>query len=588
MLSKENYKRLVAQAFREVDRKLLIDAYNISARTQRMDAVLDLIRSAIGRTTLSQYNGTIYWFNGKYYEPVDKDDFGNFVYDLLRALKVPYGDYGRIEGMTKVLRRKVLSKQLRATANAMSFNNGVLDMTTGKLKKPTKKIVTFSCADYDYNPKAKGYRWQAFLDEVLPENTYQRILQEFVGAMFVDRRVAKIEKMLILKGSGSNGKSVVFETIIALLGKENVSNFALDELIGSTGSTERKRNIAKINGKRLNYASEMSKMNIEGGSGQLKALISGEPLEGRAMYGENFTAYDIPLIMINTNHMPSIKDWSYGMRRRISVLPFDIEIPKWKQDPTLPATLRSELPAIFNWAMEGRNRFIENNYHFTENKVLEGMIDQYHAESSTMLQFMIRKGYERESTVLKDAVPIWVPFKDLYDEYAKWCVTYDEVRESKKAAGTTLKDAGYKRSENKEGIFYAIFGEAAMRRATRELHLDLAYKEYNLARRSMLHYDMRKLTDTANRIMDERGWKRCCVGFLELSEYVGYNVNWKFRMKTLEGMYVVEDGRFYFNLDAIDTQWRPKYEARIKERYQNSIADKAFNEMMEQTKVENQ
>lgn len=99
---------------------------------------------------------------------------------------------------------------------------------------------------------------------------------------------------------------------------------------------------------------------------------------------------------------------------------------------------------------------------------------------------------------------------------------------------------------------------------------------------------MRKLTDTANRIMDERGWKRCCVGFLELSEYVGYNVNWKFRMKTLEGMYVVEDGRFYFNLDAIDTQWRPKYEARIKERYQNSIADKAFNEMMEQTKVENQ
>lgn len=48
---------------------------------------------------------------------------------------------------------------------------------------------------------------------------------------FVDRRVAKMETMLVLRGSGSNGKSVVFETIMGILGRENVSNFGIGALI---------------------------------------------------------------------------------------------------------------------------------------------------------------------------------------------------------------------------------------------------------------------------------------------------------------------------------------------------------------------
>ena len=82
--------------------------------------------------------------------------------------------------------------------------------------------------------------------------------------------------MLVLRGSGSNGKSVVFETIMGILGRENVSNFGIGALI--TGN-ERKKNIAFINGKRLNYCSEIQALEFGKDSDTLKSLISGEPTE---------------------------------------------------------------------------------------------------------------------------------------------------------------------------------------------------------------------------------------------------------------------------------------------------------------------
>ena len=103
-------------------------------------------------------------------------------------------------------------------------------------------------------------------------------------------------------------------------------------------------------------------MEIGRDSDVLKSLISGEPTEARPMYGDNFTAYDIPLLMANANQMPYLKDWSYGMKRRICILPFEIEIPIARQRKSLARDLEREYSAIFNWILEGRDRFISNGY----------------------------------------------------------------------------------------------------------------------------------------------------------------------------------------------------------------------------------
>lgn len=574
------YERMVSELSSLMDAGRVSSALSCGVSGMRVGMLQDIMRDGFRSSTLSMYNGVMHWFNGCYYEPLSSDEFSNLVYDVLRGLGALSSDMLRVEGVTRVLRRCVQSKVLLVNNSLMVFRNCVYDISSGSERSFSPECVSFSSVPYDHDGGARCFRWMQFLDEVLPHKSYQQILQEFIGALFVDRHKVKIEKLLILKGSGSNGKSVVFEVVTQLLGRSNVSNFGLDELLGS--GQERKRNVATMNGKRLNYASETQQFVVDGSSGSLKALISGEPMEARAMYGDNFTAYDIPLIMINTNHMPEIRDYSHGMRRRLMLLPFEVEIPRWKQDASLASELSKELPGIFNWAMEGLSRFRKNGYKFTENKVLQRMVDECHADSSSVLRFMLACGYERESPVLKDAVPIWTPYSELYEEYRRWCITNDESPESKISFSRALSGAGYKRRRSGQTSMYALFGERAISRQHSLLMYKRAAAEYNSDVNNMRHHNANEIRTTAERIMSANGWHRCAVGFTELQSYLGYTFNCRSHLNSgkLEGSYEVCDGIFYFNLDTIDREWRPKYEKAIKERFLRKQADDVFNNLL--------
>lgn len=584
-MEKSKYDAMVSSIQSLIDKDELNEALSVHRQNERRGMLQHLVRDAFEKSPMAMYNGGYKYFTGRYYESVEWDEFGNVVYDIMRGIGVPPGDMLSLESVTRVCRRAVSVKHLRVNNSLVTFKNCVVDVSTGETMDFSPKYVSFSAVDYDYDPKAKGYRWKLFLDEVLPRATYQEILQEFVGALYIDRKEAKIEKLLILKGSGANGKSVVFETLMGLIGRNNVSNFALDELLGS--GSERKRNVATMNGKRLNYASETQRFTVDGSSGALKALISGEPMEARAMYGDNFTAYDIPLIFINTNQMPVIKDWSHGMRRRITILPFDVEIPKWRQDVTLSATLRAEYPAIFNWAMDGRARFVRNGYKFTENRLLETMMEEYHSESSSLLRFMKRRGYLREDPDLKDGKPMWIRYTDLYEEYSRWCVAENEERVARNQGGRILQEAGFKYRRSTDGRQYGVFGAQAISRATKILLYSRAAAEFNAAKKSEKHIDQRKVKRIGDKLMTEYGWTRCAVGFTELQEYLGYTFDFSRHLASgkLDGCYQVEEGLYFFDLDAIDEKWRPAYEdgikSRLERKYLNSDYDKLMDSLTE-------
>jgi phage/plasmid-associated DNA primase len=95
----------------------------------------------------------------------------------------------------------------------------------------SNKYIQVTQNDFEYLPTAVSYKWLKFLDEVLPDRKIQDVLQEFLGSIFIDRKEAKMEQMMILKGAGGNGKSVIFEVIKGLLGEDNISTFAISELI---------------------------------------------------------------------------------------------------------------------------------------------------------------------------------------------------------------------------------------------------------------------------------------------------------------------------------------------------------------------
>ena len=588
-MNKTRYEILINEIIENIDPELLKEAMANERKDKRTDSVLMIIRDAVNNSSLGIYNGCIYHFSGKIYEPVEGDDFGNMIYDVMRRIGVPLGDFSKIESFIKVCRRRVNTNKLIINNNIVVFKNCVYDITEDKTYDFSKKYIQFSVVDYEYNSQAKGYIWRDFLNQVLPNRIYQLILQEYIGSLFIDRKTAKMETMMILKGNGSNGKSVVFETVVGVVGRDNVSNFGIDDLIGI--GNEKKRNIATMNGKRLNYASESGSFTIDGGSGLLKALISGEPVEARAMYGDNFTAYDIPLMMINCNKMPKLRDFSHGMKRRLMIIPFDVEIPRALQNKELAKELIDEYPAIFNWAIEGRKRFIENGYKLTECRFIDELIEEYQVMNSNILEFMVSRKYLRENDMIIDAEPLWMPLNTLYSEYKKWCIYNNDISVSKKDVSMILCEYGFKRRRTGSGVQFAIFGEAAYAEEVRRRNEARTIIDMTESEVEKLKLNTRAKEEIRKKFGLVFGWDRVALGFRELADYTGYNLPYTSELRSgrLDGTYKFYNNIYVFNLDLIDTMWRPLFEDRIRQAEEKKLQrkqDKALMRAYTQLEIE--
>lgn len=456
-MSETNYiDKLARQLYNLMKGEELEKGLEEKKPADRIGVFQDLLIKAIKKSSLCCFNGRPFYFNGRIYVQLGKDSWDAFNSLVLRVADkcmLPPGDKTRLEGVKKVCRGEVSLKALEPDSSIIVLKNGVLDLESNKFYKFNKRFKQVTQMDFDYDPNAVPNVWtDYFLDAVLDEPA-QKVLQEFMGAIFIDRRKVKIEKMMILYGAGSNGKSVIQSTLIGLLGEDNVKTLAISDLISGS---ERKQNIASINGKRLNYCSEIQTREFGQNADALKALISGEPFEVRLVYINNFTARNIPLLMANANRIPYIKDFSHGLSRRLIILPFERVIEEKNQNKRLSRELQKEYPAILNWILAGRQRLIANNYQFSVPQRLQDLVEEYQAESSTVLQFMKAKDYNRSILDIEHEVR-WLKAQQLFFAYNKWCAENDVRPESERKFYLTLIEAGYSKKKTPDGNLYGVY-----------------------------------------------------------------------------------------------------------------------------------
>lgn len=557
-----------------------LEAMRRSGRpSERMDIICSLMRDAVDKSSIGVYNGLMYYFNGCIYEPLDGDLFGDLIYSVMKRVGVPYGDFGKIESVIRVCRRRVKTKRLSVNKRIVVFRNCVFDTVTFKRKPFHRDYVQFCQLPYDYDGRANCYLWERFLSDVLPQATHRKLLQQFLGSLFINRSEAKMETLLILLGNGANGKSVIFETVRGVLGEGNVSSFGLDELIG--GGTERKRNIAAINGKRLNYCSEARQMKIDSTSGTLKALISGEPMTARALYGENFMADELPQIMVNTNTLPRLEDWSTGMKRRLVIIPFDVEIPLKQQNRELPALLRAEYPAIFNWMMEGMKEFMKQGYNLIECAELKYLLEEYESESNSAAKFMISRNYRRDFDVVAELEPVWFPLPQLYREYSQWCLLQFEERYAIRTFSQKLKMAGFRRRRSINGTEIAVYSYEALTKLKKEITLEKRKKWWEDFRNKVKPNPL--FSEDLRAEMETEAGQALIFGCNELAQYLGVKestIKTELRKGCFEGMYVLRGSTHIFFLDAVERKWLPDWTDRKRQR------DDVFEELRRKAQAE--
>lgn len=366
---------------------------------------------------LCQLNDSLYLYNERYWEKLDSGVLKIFLSKAAGKLGVDKFDADFFR-FTDDLVKQFLSKaylpkpQPKEGVVLINLGNG-----TFHISKEKRELKAFAASDYlmyqlpfDYDEKVTAPLFQNYLDEVQPDKDVQDILSEFLGYLFLPH--LKLEKALILYGSGANGKSVFFEIVSKLLGEENISNFALSSLTNENGYYR-----AQFANKLLNYASEINgKLEVS----KFKQMVSGEPIEARTPYGKPFILKQYGRFIFNSNELPKEVEYTNAFFRRFLIVPFNIQIPPEKQDKGLPKRITDkELSGIFNWVLKGLER-LQINQGFTKSEVVEAQLKTYQEGADNVKQFLKDEGFHISTSQ-------YIKLQELYSHYRKYC-----------------KDSGYK------------------------------------------------------------------------------------------------------------------------------------------------
>lgn len=346
----------------------------------RVNKCAEIVKKILIDIPIYIIDGDIHFFNGSIYEAISEKDLCVSIYNILCEFGVGALDAKRTPDLAiPILTRK--KKEINP--NLIAFQNAIYDIENDTALDFDESLVTTYSLDYAYDGYARNDLWLEFLNDVLPNKEDQKILQEFVGFCYVDRRYISIEKSLLVYGKGSNGKSVVFDVITALLGKRYVCELSPAQLNDD-------KQIIALRGKKLNFAPDVKANSAF--TSALKALISGQSVQGWDLYKGNVPIVAPPLIFA-FNEMPDFLDKSHGFFRRLIPLYFGVTIPPSRQDKQLAVKICRNLAGVFNWAMEGRKRLLLQKGEFTISQRSETELSKIKLKMSPVLSYMESNGF---------------------------------------------------------------------------------------------------------------------------------------------------------------------------------------------------
>jgi len=231
----------------------------------------------------------------------------------------------------------------------LDCQNGTLDLRTGELRDHNPADLITRGTDVPYDAAATAPRWERFLAEVFDADAdLIGFFQRLVGYTLTGETREHV--LVVLHGSGDNGKSTAVEVVKELLGDLAVTA-AFDTFARAHGDRGPRNDLARLHGARLVTASESG----EGrrlDEATVKEVTGGDTIAARFLYGEHFEFRPAFKLLLVTNHRPRVDGDDDAIWRRLRLIPFDRSF-EGHEDRHLAATLRTELPGILAWAVEG-------------------------------------------------------------------------------------------------------------------------------------------------------------------------------------------------------------------------------------------
>lgn len=295
----------------------------------------------------------------------------------------------------------------------ISFRNGILELDTGEFRAHKPEDYVTYALEYDYDKTADCQLFKKFLNEVTDGNESRiATIRDMLGYILYSD--CRLHKMFILYGGGSNGKSVLCNTVAEVFGgihKNRKSAFCTGVTLSEMASLTSR---IRLMNSRLNISAE-TEFNVRDKSisETLKSLVAGDIISGNYKFRDVLDFQSRAKLFFCCNRLPVIQDNSYGMKRRLIFIEFVRKFIENKNAVSdLEQKLMAELAGIFNYIYQCYKELRERNYIRTccdQDKLMR----EFSSNASTVYSFY--DSYRHEYSGQE------IPVKTVWKDYKDWC-----------------------------------------------------------------------------------------------------------------------------------------------------------------------
>lgn len=360
-------------------------------------------------------NQIYYKYNNRYNNEPKK--LMELIYDEYEFSRGEYEDI--------LFQLRVIGKKEQQEKSIIALRNGAI--IDGAFV-PNCKEFSSIYLDVNYNENAYDKEVDNFLqfitnnEESTEKNDLRLVIEEMIGHCLMTKNFP--HKIFLLVGNGANGKSTLLNTLFSLFG-DLATNVPIKRL-------ERDDYVARLTNKLVNISDDVD-FNYIKSSQNIKTLASGDIVVGRELYSKPYTFKNKATMIFSMNELVIFADKTYGMERRLCIIPFENKVKK--ADPSILDRLTSDNSKsyLLRLGLEGMKRIVNNKYQLTNSEVINAVIKNYLAENDSVYSFI-----EYSNVELEDQ-----PFSEVYTKYSIYCNENEFIPYKKNNFSRKLKTKGY-------------------------------------------------------------------------------------------------------------------------------------------------
>lgn len=368
-------------------------------------------------------NGTNYQYNNGVYEILNDEKLKQLIYENLSGEFK--SNVSIIENTYKLINlepNSINTEKLDLSSN-INFKNCIYSIKDNKIINHSPTIQSTIQINSNYNNGAKCIKFIEWLNNRLDQDDISTI-QEMIGYLMIAN--VEAQKFFIITGEGCTGKSTLIKVIQNILGEKNISSIDISNLNERFLKAELYNKLTNIYDDLPNYTSI---------SNNIRPLVTGDRLIAEKKCRDPFEFNNFARLVFTCNRLPETNDYTSAFFRRCILIEMNNIINSQDIKTNFEKVLLEEKEGIVNWAVQGLQRLINNDFKFTISQNSKKILEKYKEDSDTLKIFIDEKCKVGENCL--------VPISKFKTEYVKYCSEIKSTSIKQHEIKRQLLDRGY-------------------------------------------------------------------------------------------------------------------------------------------------